>query len=188
MWVGGSSRCLAPSSIDIRDTMLGRLVSDAWQEDPEEAVFIDRNGDTFAYVLDYLRYGSIDLPITVPKATFDREIDYYGIRSVEGTINGESIYQVADSFHSNYCLAKRKHDMFFLAMEAHNQHWMKKPNNIAVHLAVPISISNDHKLYRSQILDSGEKKMFKEYLTKFGLRVAKPAEAKGYRINGHHGT
>ncbi len=39
------------------ETMLGKLVSEAWQQDPEEQVFIDRNGDTFAYVLDYLRYG-----------------------------------------------------------------------------------------------------------------------------------
>ena len=39
------------------ETMLGKLVSEAWQQDPEESVFIDRNGDTFAYVLDYLRYG-----------------------------------------------------------------------------------------------------------------------------------
>lgn len=39
------------------DTMLGKLVSDVWQQDPEETVFIDRNDDTFAYVLDYLCYG-----------------------------------------------------------------------------------------------------------------------------------
>jgi hypothetical protein len=39
------------------ETMLGKLVSDAWQADPEETVFIDRNGDIFAHVLDYLRYG-----------------------------------------------------------------------------------------------------------------------------------
>ena len=39
------------------DTMLGKLVSDIWNEDPEEAVFIDRNGDIFVHVLDYLRYG-----------------------------------------------------------------------------------------------------------------------------------
>ena len=30
------------------DTMLGKLVSDTWNEDPEEAVFIDRNGDIFS--------------------------------------------------------------------------------------------------------------------------------------------
>ena len=39
------------------ETMLGKLVSEAWQEDPEEPVFIDRDGDIFAHVLNYLRYG-----------------------------------------------------------------------------------------------------------------------------------
>lgn len=39
------------------DTMLGKSVSDTWKEDPEEAVFIDGNGDIFACVLDYLRHG-----------------------------------------------------------------------------------------------------------------------------------
>lgn len=44
------------------DTMLARLVSDTWQEDPSKSVFIDRDGDIFAQVLNYLRYGSITLP------------------------------------------------------------------------------------------------------------------------------
>ena len=39
------------------ETMLGKLVSEAWQTDPEEPVFIDRDGDIFAFVLNYLRYG-----------------------------------------------------------------------------------------------------------------------------------
>ena len=39
------------------ETMLGKLVSEAWQADPEERIFIDRDGDKFAHVLDYLRYG-----------------------------------------------------------------------------------------------------------------------------------
>ena len=34
------------------ETMLGKLVSEAWQADPEdEPVFIDRDGDIFAHVL-----------------------------------------------------------------------------------------------------------------------------------------
>ena len=37
--------------------MLGKLVSETWQQDPEETVFIDRDGDIFAHVLNYLRYG-----------------------------------------------------------------------------------------------------------------------------------
>ena len=39
------------------ETMLGKLVSETWQQDPEKPVFIDRDGDIFAHVLNYLRYG-----------------------------------------------------------------------------------------------------------------------------------
>lgn len=39
------------------DSMLGKLVSDTWNSDRGKAVFIDRSGDIFAQVLEYLRYG-----------------------------------------------------------------------------------------------------------------------------------
>ena len=39
------------------ETMLGKLVSETWRKDPKEPVFIDRDGDIFAHVLNYLRYG-----------------------------------------------------------------------------------------------------------------------------------
>jgi hypothetical protein len=39
------------------ETVLGKLVSDNWNENPDKAVFIDRSGDLFANVLEYLRYG-----------------------------------------------------------------------------------------------------------------------------------
>ena len=56
--VGGRHFEVSRDLIDTHaETMLGKLVSDAWQEDPEQEVFIDRNGDIFAHVLDYLRYG-----------------------------------------------------------------------------------------------------------------------------------
>ena len=42
---------------DYSDTVLGKLVSDTWMEDREKVVFIDRSGDIFAFVLEYLRYG-----------------------------------------------------------------------------------------------------------------------------------
>lgn len=39
------------------DSVLGKLVSDAWTADPTAALFVDRDGDIFAHVLNYLRYG-----------------------------------------------------------------------------------------------------------------------------------
>ena len=39
------------------ETVLGKLVSDNWNEDPDKTVFVDRSGDLFANVLEYLRYG-----------------------------------------------------------------------------------------------------------------------------------
>ncbi|KAL7548999.1 hypothetical protein ACHAWF_012264, partial [Thalassiosira exigua] len=64
--VGGKHFEVSRALIDENsETMLGRLVSDAWNNDPDKPVFIDRDGDIFAHILNYLRYGSIELPIIV---------------------------------------------------------------------------------------------------------------------------
>jgi len=66
-------------------TMLERLVSETWLLDPTIPIFIDRSPVLFGYVLDYLRYGSITLPITVSKEMFVRDLDYYGIFPIDGS-------------------------------------------------------------------------------------------------------
>ena len=56
--VGGKHFEVSRALIDEHaDSMLRRLVSDTWNEDPSKAVFIDRDGDIFAHILNYLRYG-----------------------------------------------------------------------------------------------------------------------------------
>jgi hypothetical protein len=56
--VGGRNFEVSRAIIDSHsESMLGKLVSDTWYEDPDKAVFIDRDGDIFAQVLNYLRYG-----------------------------------------------------------------------------------------------------------------------------------
>ena len=89
--VGGRVFKTSRSLIDQHeDTMLARLVSDTWQENPNKSVFIDRDGDMFAQVISYLRYGSIELPITISKAMFLRDLDFFGIVPEEGSVKSAS--------------------------------------------------------------------------------------------------
>ena len=57
--VGGKHYEVSRALIDehCSETVLGKLVSDTWNDDPDKAVFVDRDGDIFAQVLNYLRYG-----------------------------------------------------------------------------------------------------------------------------------
>ena len=85
--VGGKLFETAQSLVDQHEgTMLARLVSETWNDDPSKPVFIDRNGDIFSHVLDYLRYGSITLPAMIPKDMFLRDLDFYGIIPDQGTV------------------------------------------------------------------------------------------------------
>ena len=72
------------------ETMLGRLISDTWLEDSGKPIFIDRDGDIFARVLNFLRYGSVTLPGSIPKDMFLRDLDFFGIPHETGTVLGET--------------------------------------------------------------------------------------------------
>ena len=64
--VGGKHFEVSRALIDARpESMLAKMISETWEKDPENRMFIDRDGDLFALVLNYLRYGSIELPVTV---------------------------------------------------------------------------------------------------------------------------
>jgi hypothetical protein len=83
-------------------TILARLISDTWQSvdqahDAEHSIFIDRNGDRFAYVLDFLRYGRVILPYYMPKDLFLLDLDFYGISGVpdDSVTNGHAHFGTA---------------------------------------------------------------------------------------------
>ena len=68
-------------------SMLARLVSDTWHNnsnnptnigDNDDPIFIDRNGDRFQHVLDYLRDPETTFPPHLA-AAIGRELDYFGI-------------------------------------------------------------------------------------------------------------
>ena len=61
------------------NTMLTRMASETWLgEGKDEPLFIDRDGERFRYVLDFMRDGPQDsLPVTVSKESLLRDLDYF---------------------------------------------------------------------------------------------------------------
>ena len=64
-------------------TMLAKSAAKQWQEDPESEVFIERDGEMFRHVLNYLRDGNVKLPLTVTKDGFLLELVYYGVDGID---------------------------------------------------------------------------------------------------------
>ena len=60
-------------------TLLGQLGLRALRDGNDDPIFIDRDGDIFIYILNYLREKEIDLPMSVPKPAFMAEIRHYGV-------------------------------------------------------------------------------------------------------------
>ena len=78
------------------NTMLARMASDTWrpgsgssggsEQNDGSALFIERDGDEFKYVLKFMRDGGTDaLPPTVSKGTLLQELTYYGFEDVDPT-------------------------------------------------------------------------------------------------------
>lgn len=82
------------------DSMLSKMISDTWHHQQtsdsnseDEPIFIKRSGDIFQHVLEYLRYGSVVLPISIPTEMFIRELEYYLLEYDASTItDGEERY------------------------------------------------------------------------------------------------
>lgn len=114
---------------------------------------------------------SIDLPVTVSKSMFNRDLGFYGINS-EGGINQESLTEVVSAFHHT----KVEHDMFFLAFEAYYQYGIKKSQTLEY---VQVDIGRDHKLFDTSGIGPEGKSLFENYLDKyFGLQVCMGSQAE----------
>lgn len=81
-------------------SMLARLISDTWQSDKQDKdapIFLDCDGERFRYVLDYMRYEKVHLPLSVCKATILQDLDYFNIIVVRGEqiVGGSAKAEVA---------------------------------------------------------------------------------------------
>ena len=87
--VGGTLFQVSRSTLELyKDTMLYRLISQRWNQEsrnPNEPLFIDRNGVRFQYVLDWMRDRQVNLPVTESQAAVFKELEYYGFQTVEAS-------------------------------------------------------------------------------------------------------
>ena len=66
------------------NTLLVRIVLEHLQVDPRGEIYMDRNGDQFQYVLDYLKHnGHVVLPLHVSKEGFIAELEYFRVTDVD---------------------------------------------------------------------------------------------------------
>jgi hypothetical protein len=85
--VGGKIHEVSRSFLELNEgTLLCCLASDRWSttngetEESQSPLFIDRDGERFSFVLDFLRHGKVALPFTVTKESLLLDLDFYGIQ------------------------------------------------------------------------------------------------------------
>jgi hypothetical protein len=65
------------------NTMLAKCAKEQWHKDPNEEIFIERDGEVFRHVLSYLRDGKVSLPPTVTKDSLISDLQYYGVENIQ---------------------------------------------------------------------------------------------------------
>lgn len=77
---GVQYRVAKDTIMKFEDTMLARLVSEKWNpKKSEAAIFIDRDGERFKYILDFYRDEQILVPRTVAIETIKNDVMYFGL-------------------------------------------------------------------------------------------------------------
>jgi hypothetical protein len=68
------------------DTILARSAAKHWNnrdEDSKKSIFIDQDGQRFRYCLEYMRNGTVQLPLTESKTALLQDLHYYGFENVD---------------------------------------------------------------------------------------------------------
>jgi BTB/POZ domain len=87
--VGGTIYRVLRTLLDMHpESMLARMASETWNTDNAKALFIERSGARFEFVLDYLRDGSVSVPLSVSKDAVMADLAYYNIQFEQHQIQG----------------------------------------------------------------------------------------------------
>jgi hypothetical protein len=102
----------AASGLRVRFTIGGTQYEVADETDDESEIFIERDGERFRYVLDYMRDGSVQIPLSIPRGQLVMDLEYYGIDYADASIT----LSVADPKDLFYSLAR--YEEYFTKLEA----------------------------------------------------------------------
>lgn len=94
--VGGRSFAIREELITkYPDTLLFALIkSKDSLKDNNGAFFIDRNPEMFSFILEYYRQDKIIYPTIMSESVFDRELDFYLIKTLGETDNSKDIFGI----------------------------------------------------------------------------------------------
>lgn len=104
-------------------SMLETIASTRWRTTSSEnndsienshEIFVDRNGERFQFVLDYMKDGVAVLPFSIPRASFIQDLEYFGLDHVDSaiTIAVPSFLELSKSLeHYHYCLEIKFHNI-----------------------------------------------------------------------------
>lgn len=78
--VGGRKYQILEQTIRLRgQTMLSDLLDDPSRSDKAAPIYVEGDSERFRYVLDWYRFGSLKLPITVSLEEMKRDCAFYGL-------------------------------------------------------------------------------------------------------------
>ena len=99
--VGGHLYEVSRSTLDVYpESLLSQTASQQWNVmGPGKAIFIDRDGARFSFILDFLRDGHIFLPITITKSSMISELAYYGFEDVDESCIDDSMARGIQARH-----------------------------------------------------------------------------------------
>lgn len=93
------------------NTMIARLISETWQKNTNDEIFIGRDGRRFRYVLDYMRDHRIHLPLSASKTAVLRDLEYYGFENILIESIDHSSASLEAAAHMASCEAKHREQL-----------------------------------------------------------------------------
>ena len=192
--VGGTIYKVSKSLLEMDpDTMLASLASPRWKDDTNNGeskpIFIERNGERFQYVLDYMRdNGKVNLPVSVsPNAVVD-DLEYFGFENVKTAGKFHVAYpssvaafanlkEANTYFNENSITIARKHKCMELAKRCFQEMCRTTPNlgrgNVTLYYDDPL-VEAARNIAENIPGLPGWKEEFDALLKPVGMRVQQP--------------